>query len=117
MPLRSLLNTIKKNTFLFAAIQSETGKKIIDYLKIDTSKTDSIILYAPGTSYDIKSTAALNIMNDFGGIWKITKLATMLPEVFRDFVYDYIAKNRYQWFGKKDNCMIPTPELKAKFLD
>jgi predicted DCC family thiol-disulfide oxidoreductase YuxK len=56
-------------------------------------------------------------MNDFGGIWKITKLATILPEVFRDFVYDYIAKNRYQWFGKKDNCMIPTPDLKAKFLD
>ena len=107
----------KKDSFLFAAIQSESGKKIIDYLKIDTSKTDSIILYAPGTSYDIKSTAALNIMNDFGGIWKITKLAAILPEVFRDFAYDYIAKNRYKWFGKKDNCMIPTPELKAKFLD
>jgi predicted DCC family thiol-disulfide oxidoreductase YuxK len=107
----------KKNTFLFAAIQSESGKEIIDYLKIDTSKTDSIILYEPGVAFDIKSTAALHIMNGFGGIWKITKIAAIFPEGFRDAIYDYIAKNRYNWFGKKDNCMIPTPKLKAKFLD
>jgi len=107
----------QKNTFLFAAIQSESGKKIIDYLDIDTSKTDSIILYEPGVSYEIKSTAALNVLNGFGGIWRITKLAFIFPKVFRDFIYDYIAKNRYAWFGKKDNCMIPTTALKAKFLD
>jgi predicted DCC family thiol-disulfide oxidoreductase YuxK len=107
----------RKNTFLFAAIQSENGKKIIDYLDIDTSKTDSVILYEPGVSYEIKSTAALNVMDGFGGIWRITKLAFIFPKVFRDFIYDYIARNRYKWFGKKDNCMIPTPALKAKFLD
>jgi predicted DCC family thiol-disulfide oxidoreductase YuxK len=107
----------QKNTFLFAAIQSESGKKIIEYLDIDTSKTDSIILYEPRVSYEIKSTAALNVMNGFGGIWKITTLAFIFPKVFRDFIYDYIAKNRYKWFGKKDNCMIPTTALKAKFLD
>jgi predicted DCC family thiol-disulfide oxidoreductase YuxK len=107
----------KKNTFLFAAIQSESGKKILDYLDVDTSKTDSIILYEPEVSYEIKSTAALNILNDFGGIWKITKLAFLLPKAFRDIIYDYIAKNRYKWFGKKDNCMLPTAALKAKFLD
>jgi predicted DCC family thiol-disulfide oxidoreductase YuxK len=107
----------KKNTFLFAAIQSESGKKILDYLDIDTSKTDSIILYEPEVSYDIKSTAALSIINDFGGIWKITKIAFLLPKAFRDIMYDFIAKNRYKWFGKKDSCMLPTAALKAKFLD
>ena len=107
----------KRNTFLFAAIQSQTGKKIIDSLKIDTSKTDAVILYEPGVSYDIKSTAALKVIYDFGGIWKLTKLLWLLPESFRNQVYDYIAKNRYQWFGKKDSCMIPSKELKAKFLD
>jgi predicted DCC family thiol-disulfide oxidoreductase YuxK len=107
----------QKNTFLFAAIQSESGKKIIEYLDIDTSKTDSIILYEPRVSYEIKSTAALNVMNGFGGIWRITTLAFIFPKVFRDFIYDYIAKNRYKWFGKKGNCMIPTTALKAKFLD
>ncbi|AUC84079.1 thiol-disulfide oxidoreductase [Polaribacter sp. ALD11] len=106
----------KKNTFLFAAIQSEAGKKIIDYLKIDTSKTDAIILYEPGVSYDVKSTAALKIMSNFGGIWKLTNLLFIFPESFRDLVYDFIAKNRYKWFGKKESCVIPTKELQAKFL-
>lgn len=106
----------KKNKFLFAAIQSKKGKEIISYLKIDTSKTDSIILYEPNISYEIKSTAALKIMNDFGGIWQLTKLLWIFPEGFRNQVYDYIAKNRYKWFGKKESCMIATAELKAKFL-
>lgn len=107
----------KKNTFLFAALQSDIGKEIINYLNLDTSKTDSIILYEPGISYDIKSTAALKIMNDFGGLWQLSKILWIFPEVFRNHIYDFIAKNRYKWFGKKESCMIPTPELKAKFLD
>ena len=107
----------KKNTFIFAALQSESGKKIIKHLKIDTSKIDSIILYEPGISYDIKSTAALKIMQDFGGFWQITQIGMLFPEFFRNHIYDYIAKNRYKWFGKKESCMIATPELKAKFFD
>ncbi|TXD48408.1 thiol-disulfide oxidoreductase DCC family protein [Polaribacter sp. IC073] len=106
-----------KDTFLFAAIQSKKGQEIINYLKIDTSKTDSIILYEPGVSYEIKSTAALKIMNDFGGLWQLTRLLWVFPEVFRDYIYDFIAKNRYKWFGKKDSCMLPTAALKAKFLE
>ncbi len=107
----------RKNTFVFTALQSETGKKVINHLKIDISKIDSIILYEPNVSYDIKSTAALKIMNDFGGFWKATQLFLIFPEKFRNLIYDYIAKNRYKWFGKKENCMIPSPELKVKFLD
>lgn len=116
----SVLKVIKndtKNTFLFTALQSDSGQEIINHLKIDISKIDSIILYEPGISYDIKSTAALKIMNDFGGFWKITQIFWVLPETFRNVVYGFIAKNRYKWFGKKESCMIPTPELKAKFLD
>jgi predicted DCC family thiol-disulfide oxidoreductase YuxK len=106
----------KKNTFLFAALQSKSGQEIINYLKIDISKIDSIILYEPGVSYDIKSTAVLKVMNDFGGLWSSATALLIFPERFRNFVYDYIAKNRYKWFGKKESCMLPTPELKAKFL-
>jgi len=116
----SVLKVIKKdknNTFIFSSLQSKTGQEIINHLKIDISKIDSIILYEPGITYDIKSTAALRIMNNFGGLWSLSKVFLLLPEGFRDFVYDYIAKNRYKWFGKKESCMIPTPELKAKFLD
>lgn len=106
----------KKNTFLFANLQSEVGKQMTDYLKIDTQKIDSIILYEPGISYEIKSSAAIKIMNDFGGWWFLTRIFWIFPVGLRDVVYDFIAKNRYKWFGKKESCMMPTPEIKAKFL-
>jgi predicted DCC family thiol-disulfide oxidoreductase YuxK len=106
----------KKDTFLFANLQSEVGKQITDYLKIDIKKVDSIILYEPGVSYEIKSSAAIKIMNDFGGWWFLTKILWLFPLGFRDALYDIIAKNRYKWFGKKESCMVPNDEIKAKFL-
>ena len=112
-----MIKNDKKNTFLFTALQSNSGQEIINHLKIDISKIDSIILYEPGVSYNIKSTAALKVMNDFGGLWQLTHFFWIFPEGFRNLIYDYIAKNRYKWFGKKESCMIPTPELKAKFLN
>lgn len=107
----------KKDIFRFTSLQSETGKEIINYLKIDTSKVDSIILFEPKKAYYIKSTAALKIFGNFGGIWELSKFLLFFPSFIRDFVYDIIAKNRYKWFGKKNQCMIPTPELLSKFLD
>ncbi len=106
-----------KNVFLFAALQSEAGKQIIEHLKINIASTDSIILYDPDTAYYIKSSAALRIMKEFSGFWKLMQVFTVLPKRFNDVFYDLIARNRYKWFGKKESCMIPTPELKAKFLD
>jgi predicted DCC family thiol-disulfide oxidoreductase YuxK len=107
----------KKNSFIFASLDSEIGNQVAKHLNIDTNKIESIILYEVGVSYDLKSTAALKIMKEFGGIWFITRIGFLLPESLRDSIYDIVAKNRYKWFGKKDSCMIPTPELKAKFLD
>ena len=107
----------KKNIFVFTSLTSKTGKEILEYLKIDTSETDSIILYEPNLAYYTKSSAALKIMNDFGGVWKLSTVFLAIPNPIRNIVYDFIAKNRYKWFGKKESCMIPTPELKAKFLD
>lgn len=115
----SVLKVIKydtKNMFVFTSLQSDIGKQITQYLGIDTSKVDSIILYEPNISYDIKSSAALKIMNGFGGIWKLTQVFWVFPEGLRNIVYDYIAKNRYKWFGKKDACMIPSKEIQEKFL-
>ena len=97
-------------------MQSEAGKELTKYLGIDTKKIDAIILYEPGVSYEIKSNAALKIMDDFGGFWKLTFVLRVFPVSFRDVIYDIIAKNRYKWFGKKESCMMPTPEMKAKFL-
>ena len=107
----------KDNQFVFTSLQSETGKKIINYLNINSSKIDSIVLFEPKVAYDIKSTAALKIMNAFGGFWKISQILYIIPKPLRDLCYNFIAKNRYKWFGKKDSCMVPTPELTSKFLD
>lgn len=106
----------KNNNFVFTSLQSDIGQKIVAYIKIDTTKTDSIILYEPKVSYDIKSTAALKIMSQFGGVWKLSNLFWIIPLPIRDAVYDFIAKNRYKWFGKKDACIIPSPELQKRFL-
>ncbi len=111
-----IIKNDKKNVFLFAALQSEIGQKVIEELKIDFVKVDSIILYEPGVSYDIKSNAVLKIANDFGGLWNLTYVFWVLPESVRNIIYDYIAKNRYKWFGKKESCIIPTPKLLNKFL-
>jgi len=76
----------KKNIFLFSSLQSKIGKEITDHLGIDISKIDSIILYEPGVSYDIKSTAALKILQDFSGIWNLFSILLLLPEGFRNLI-------------------------------
>lgn len=112
-----IIKNDKKNIFLFASLQSEIGKEITQHFNIDTNFIDSIILVESKTNYAIKSTAALKIAKQFGGLWWLFQIFWILPTSFRDFFYDYIAKNRYKWFGKKESCMIPTPEIKSKFID
>ena len=106
----------KKDAFRFVALQSELGKEILNYLKVDTSKMDSIIMYDPGVAYYYKSDAALEILKELGGILRWSTVFSIIPSSLRNPIYDYVARNRYKWYGKKDACMIPTPELKAKFL-
>jgi predicted DCC family thiol-disulfide oxidoreductase YuxK len=102
--------------FRFVTLQSDLGLVIQDKLNIDKKSLDSIILYIPNDGYYVRSTAALKIMNDFSGIWKLTQIFYVIPLFIRDYIYNTVAKNRYNWFGKKENCRIPTPELKTKFL-
>ncbi|UUF13177.1 MULTISPECIES: thiol-disulfide oxidoreductase DCC family protein [Flavobacterium] len=106
----------KKNVFRFVALQSDLGKEICKYIGVDQTKIDSIILYNPGVAYYHKSSAVIEIANDLGGFYTLLSVFKILPEKLRNYIYNYIAKNRYKWYGKKESCMIPTPELKAKFL-
>jgi predicted DCC family thiol-disulfide oxidoreductase YuxK len=106
----------KKDVFRFVPLQSELGIKIINHLGIDTKNTDSIILYEPGKAYYYKSEAALTIVKDFGGIYTWSSILSIIPKFISNAVYDYVAQNRYKWYGKQESCMIPKPELKAKFL-
>ena len=107
----------KINTFLFAALQSDAGKQIIKEFHIDTHKTDSILLYTPEKGVNYKSTAALKIAGHLGFPINVISVFIVIPVFIRNWIYDYIAKNRYKWYGKKEQCMIPTPKLKSKFLD
>ena len=104
-----------KNLFKFAALQSEVGQHLVLKYGIDTSQTDSIILIDTGKAY-VKSAAVLRIAKYLNHGYPLLYGCIILPVFFRNWVYDYIAKNRYKWYGKKDSCMIPTPELKNKFL-
>lgn len=107
----------KKDVFRYASLQSEIGQKLISERGIDTTKIDSILLIDPSVAYYHKSTAALHIAKQLSGIYPLLSVFLVLPKFIRDWVYDVIAKNRYKWFGKKESCMIPTPELKALFID
>ncbi|GFZ84801.1 thiol-disulfide oxidoreductase [Aquaticitalea lipolytica] len=106
----------KNNAFLFTALQSEVGQQIIKEFNIDTNKIDSIILYSNEHGISYKSTAALKIASKLGFPRNLLSVFLIIPTIIRNWVYDYIAKNRYKWYGKKEECMIPTPDLKSKFL-
>jgi predicted DCC family thiol-disulfide oxidoreductase YuxK len=107
----------KKDDFRFVALQSDLGQEIIKHIGINTKNIDSIILYEPGIAYYFKSEAVLEIAKILGGIFYLGTLFTLFPNSFNNRIYDYIAKNRYKWYGKKESCMIPTKELKSKFLE
>ena len=83
---------------------------------LGVTKTDSIILYNPGVAYYYKSTAAIEIAEELGGIYSLISVLKIFPEKLRNYIYDYIAKNRYKWYGKKESCMLPTQNIAHRFL-
>ncbi len=105
-----------KDVFRFVALQSDLGNKILDHIGINREHTDSMVLYEPGKAYYYKAEAAFKIICEFGGYFKLLNVLRIFPKFISSAVYDYIAKNRYRWYGKQEACMIPTPELAAKFL-
>lgn len=107
----------KNDVFRFAALQSDIGEEVIKQFNIDPKKTDSILLYSRETGVSSKSTAALRIATKLGFPRNVMGIFLIIPPFIRNWVYDFIAKNRYKWYGKKEECMIPTPELKSKFIN
>jgi len=111
-----IIKNDKNDVFRFVALQSDLGLSISRHIGVDTLKIDSILLYEPNVAYFYKAEAALKIAKYIGGIYGLLLVFSIFPKGISNAVYDYIARNRYKWFGKKESCMIPTPELKAKFL-
>lgn len=113
---RLIIKNDKEGIFSFASLQSDFAKKHLLYLNGQDIKFDSVV-YQNGEVVLIKSEAVFQIVNDFGGIWKGLAVFRVIPQSWLDGLYDVIAKNRYRWFGKMDQCMVPTPEIQSRFLD
>ncbi len=113
------INFIIKNdnqdVFRFVALQSETGQKIIKHLGIDSS-LDSIILYEPRYAYFIKSEAVFRIIKYLSSSVRLLLVFNFVPTSIKNIFYDIIARNRYNWYGKKESCMMPTEDVKRKFI-
>ena len=104
-----------RNVFKFTPLQEKQGVLLLKKHAIDAQKLDSIVLVENKKVYT-KSSAALRIARKMSNLWPLFFVLLIIPSFIRDGVYDFIAKNRYKWFGKKEQCMIPTPGFREKFL-
>lgn len=104
------------SSFQFASIESSSAKKILIELKLSIDNFDSMILIQDSKPY-VKSTAALRICRKLGALWPILYVMILVPSPIRDYFYDIVAKNRYQWFGKMEKCRLPSPEIESRFLN
>lgn len=105
----------KKKILKFAVLQSSIAKKLLKGQAIQANDLSSFVFIENEKVYS-RSTAALRVCRYLTGLWPLMYGFIILPKFIRDAVYNWIAKNRYKWFGKKNECMIPTPEIKARFL-
>lgn len=107
----------KEDVFRFTALQSDLGIRLLKERNINTEEIDSFILIEPDIAYYIKSDAALQVGKSLKKYRTLSSILILFPRGLRNFVYDFVSKNRYKWYGKKEACMIPSPEVKKKFLE
>ena len=106
----------KTSQFIFAALQSETGQALLHRYNLPKQGFDSFVLIQNEKIF-LKSTAALTVAKQLNGPVKLLYGFIIVPAFIRNTIYNFIAKNRYKWFGKKNSCMIPTPALQSRFLN
>ena len=104
-----------KNQFVFASLQSELGREILAAAGMDDRNLKSLVLVEDGQMY-LRSEAALRATRHLWGPWQLAASLQIIPRALRDRVYDFIAANRYRWFGQKESCPLPSPQTRAKFL-
>ena len=105
----------EKGKLRFASLQSDTGKELMRKHGLDENQLDTFVFVEHGKAH-IKSTAGLKLAKNLNGLWPMLYVFIIIPKFLRDAVYSFIAGNRYRWFGKQEACMIPTPEIRARFL-
>jgi predicted DCC family thiol-disulfide oxidoreductase YuxK len=105
----------KKSTIKFAALQSDAGQQLLQQFNLPTNQFNSFV-YIEGGKLFTESTASLRVVKNLPAPWPVVYGFIIVPKFIRDGIYKWIAKNRYKWFGKKDQCMIPSPEIRSRFL-
>ncbi|MBS1919408.1 MAG: thiol-disulfide oxidoreductase DCC family protein [Bacteroidetes bacterium] len=106
----------KKKRFLFASLQGKTGQELFSKFNLPLNGFNSFVLIENEKAYT-RSTGALKVCKKLKGGWRLLYAFIIVPKFIRDGVYNLIAKKRYKWFGKREKCMVPTQELKERFLD
>jgi predicted DCC family thiol-disulfide oxidoreductase YuxK len=101
--------------FAFAPLQSELGRRLLRQAGLPEDTLDTVVLLQDGRAY-LRSDAMLRAMKRLRAPWPLASLALVVPRFLRDAVYDFVARHRYRWFGRKDACPVPTPEQRARFL-
>ncbi|MBM6616831.1 thiol-disulfide oxidoreductase DCC family protein [Bacillus suaedaesalsae] len=110
-----LIKHDKKEKLTFASLQSESGQKVLSEFGFPTDQLNSFIYVSNQRAYE-KSDAALAICRELGGIFTLCTVFYIIPRKLRDKLYSWVSRNRYKWFGKQEQCVLPTPELRKRFL-
>ena len=113
--IRILITLDKKEKFLLAPLQGKNGKILQKKFSKKLHEVESVIFY--NKQVYTKSSAVINILSELGGIYKLAYLFNIIPSFISDSIYDYIARNRFQWFGKLDKCPMPEKKNISRFLD
>lgn len=106
----------KRKEFYFASLQGKSARELLAKYHLPADHLHSFVFIKDGKAYT-RSSASLQVANTLGGAWKLLYVFMIVPKFIRDSIYNWIARNRYKWFGKKEECIIPTPALKSRFLD
>ena len=113
---RFVIRWDRKKTIRFASLQSDRGQSFLKDREMPTDDFDTLVYIKEGKYY-VRSTAVLEVLKDMGGFWRVFYIFIILPTCLRDPVYRLVARLRYRLFGKSDQCTIPAPEIRERFLD
>lgn len=105
-----------KAKFRFASVQNESGQLLLKQLDLPLDHFDTLV-YIIDSKFYLKSTAVFMILRELGGGWRLLYSFIIFPRFLRDMVYDFIAKWRYKWFGKREECIVPAPKYSDRFLE
>lgn len=113
---RFVLRHDRSGRIRFASMQSANGRALLERFGLDPDDPLSLLYIVDGHGFH-DSDAILRVLASFGGAWRLTAVFRLLPRALRDVLYRWLARNRYRWFGRSDQCFVPAPDQAARFLD